>query len=392
MQVEFNISIDDFPQIGIFGSTLIPINLIRDALEYRVIDDKFWYWGEKFSSLYIDLSTRDGSYTVHKSSKQLLEAEMPNIMDLVFRHFSSHTMVDKRHVDFVSLGIGNMEKEASALEKFIERYRMVNGSRLGFKFVPIDVSFYFLTYAMRYVLGHSFGSSVFKDVTVMPIMADFTKKLPSYFDGGGDKFITAFGVVHTTFPWILDSFKDMMTDRSLLLIDVEMVGGRSDSEICKSYHDKDAVNFFYQTVNLLGQGAKYPMEIQSWEGTPLGNVKEFGGYNLENGIVEPRIVTKDTVNDFVKDLGLPEKTLERINVAREEGSKTIVMVYTPKESGKLPLLVGSTKRYEQGPFEAVLENSGFEIVGSFLNESKVNAYYLLRLGRGSSKGPDPPLA
>ena len=290
---------------------------LTKGISEGVIEEKFWYING--ASRYLSLNKNPSQYKTYEQSMVVINVNLEKIIQYSFQHFSDESNFGDENplpIDFVSLGPGGMDKEFKVLESFLKTYRDKHGIDVRLNFIPVELSIKLLFFSVSAVAKKLVEKNIGNNIEIKPFLTDFSKISSIDLSKNPRKFITALGIIYNaSFPKIYQSLRNIMTPETLLLIDVEVVGDRSDNDLMKSYQG-DAIKEF--SMESLHQFSKMDYGKEGKE-----------RYDLKKGNVSPYIVTKDTITNFIKDHNLPAKSIEKIRVSKESSSKTIVMLYEP---------------------------------------------------------------
>ena len=362
-------NLDDIP-------VLVPEELVKDALTLRVIEEKYWYFNRAGVDSYLMLNSSGDKYKTFKDSENLIKIHVNDIVKTTLDKFQSwgDSKNNPPTLDIISLGLGGGEKELNLLSVFLDEYTDDNNT---VRFIPIELSPTLLIHGMHEICKLYAENMGNKNLIVKPYQTDFTKITSGDFGDSEYALITALGIVHNShIRDILNSFRDIMTKKSLLLIDVEMVGGRSDDEICESYYDESAKKFFFSPMELLEKTSKFDRQITQ-NGRPIGNCKDFEGIELNYNEINPEIVSADNIDNFIKKYKLSPDAKKKIRISPDPKSKTVVIVYTPKD--KPAYVLGYSTRFNESTFSEMLDEHGFSIIKSCSKPDSHIVYFLLEL-------------
>ena len=384
------VNLDSIPETLDNISVLVPEELVKDAMTLRVIEEKYWYFNEAGSNAYLKLNSTGDKYRTFDDSKNLITINTHDILQTTLEKFQSWmgggrdgSKNNPSTIDIISLGFGGGEKELDLLSVFLDKYTHDNNV---LTFIPVELSFTFLIRGMRTTFKLYEHKISNKTLTIKPYLTDFTKTTSKDFINSEYVLITALGIVfNASIPDIFNSLHDIMTKKSLLLIDVEMVGGRSDDEICESYYDESAKKFFFSPMELLEKTSKFDRQITQ-NGRPIGNCKDFEGIELNYNEINPEIVSADNIDNFIKKYKLSPDAKKKIRISPDPKSKTVVIVYTPKD--KPAYVLGYSTRFNESTFSEMLNNHGFSIVKQYTKPDSNTVYFLLELKRDDSLQSD----
>ena len=393
--IHFKVNVVDIPNTVAVEDMMVPPDLARAALDYRVIEEKYWYYGEHGAAAFLSLTKDSKSYMVFQHSLMLLQSKIHKILDLAFDQFAEMVGSTNREslpeqntplpqIDLISLGVGGIDKEYEILRSFLARYRIANGVGSKITFRPVELSFPLLVNAIQSLDQQLSLNNISENIDLKPYLADFYNTISEDFGKNPFRFITALEIVpNATFPDIFNTFRKIMTKKSLLLIDMSIVGNRSDEEICASYVGNDVNTFLFEPLSLLNRASKSGKEIESAARRSLGNLADFKDYNRDKGEIKARIVSTDSLDGFIAEFKLPKKSRDMIRISSEPGSKTVVLVYVPNDPTNNPVVLGYSTRFEKNEFMEELYSRGFDIVDSFSgSKGMYTVYFLLRLADG----------
>ena len=282
-------------------------------------------------------------------------------------------------MDIISLGFGGAEKEIELLSVFLDEYTYDNNL---LTFIPVDLSYPLLMRGMRETYKLYEQEIFSKTLIIKPCLTDFTKTTSEDFGDSECVLITALGIVYNaSIPNIFDSFKDIMTERSLLLMDVEMIGGRTDDELCESYNDEFVKKFCFSPIELLNKLSKDNRPIYK-NGRRIGNCKDFEGLDFDSNKINAEIISVGNMDNFIKKYKLSSDSQKKIRISPDPKSKTVAIVYTPKE--KPAFVLGYSTRFNASSFSDMLVDRGFSIIKQYTKTNSNTVYFLLELKRPGS--------
>lgn len=374
-------------------SILVPVEHAKTVYDTGVVEEKYWYWDEKGAAYYI-MMTQEKSYDVLGKTLELLQREISAIVDKAFKFFKDAYPNTRGlpPIEIVVLGVGSAIKENLLLTTIIRRYGYPYKNEFGpIQYVPVDVSFPLLANSLRSL----FANKVMKEcilqenLVVSPVLTDFLKIRSDFLEEDVGKLIIAQGIVwNAPIPDLFSAFRRLMTLDSLLFIDVEFVGGRTDEQITSNYRGKAAKAFFYHPLELLHNASQ--AEQKNYfiiNGHAVLYSIAFGDLSEKKGEIIPVIVKPDTFEEFAKQYSIPMEARSSIRLSPDGKSKTVVMLYKPKvkEANERTIVLGYSTRFEYDEFKKFLNEAGFEIFGEWLDNPKypqkaVFGHYLLRLG------------
>lgn len=376
----FGVDIRSLGEVKTRGTAMVPEDLLRDVSKYAVIDEKWWYWTDEGAARYIML-TKDSSYGVFERSRQLLEASLPDITKRVQLQFIKWGLDRSAGtIQFISLGAGDFRKEGMVLESFLGAEDQNLG--LPVHAVPLDMSLP-LAYRAMTVSTRMFGNRIeSKNLLVEPFLADYTKINSSDFGAPEFRYFTAFATVHNArFPDVLEKYKNLMTEKSVILLDVDVNDGRGDYEILKSYNNVTVQRFFYTPLDLIQKGAAEGGDITEEDGRVIGNMSDYERCTLENGVLDSEMLTVGNMDGFIKRNNLPADAADRIRISPDTTDKTVAILYHPRnKSYPHPIVLGFSTRFNRQSFKQKLEQAGFEVIADYFDVTLgTNSLYLLKL-------------
>lgn len=395
--VPLRVDLEHYPTAKFIRGTsiMVPEEHAQTVYEVDVVEEKYWYWDEKGASTYIAM-TQEPGYDVLKGTQWLLEREMPKLLNEAFAFFK------KAHpnsrglppVELVVLGVGSAAKETMILNSLVNEYERHNKRKWQIFYTPVDISFPLLQNSLRSIFADSnLRTHIYrKNLIVQPILTDFLTGLARYLRKNVVRFVIAQGLIwNAPIPLLFNALKDLMTPDSLLLMDVEFVGGRSDEQITKNYEGKAAKDFFYHPLELLQSASQTKYDDHFMVHGELVLYKDaFTHFTLRNGQVIPRIVQRDTLDEFAKEYGLSTNAKSKIRLSPGSKDKTVVLLYQPTvQKGNLRTIVlGYSTRFEYKDFVDFLIQQGFDICVELLDNKEdptkaIFGQYLLKLGSES---------
>lgn len=388
---ELKVNFSHYPKASFISGTsiMVPEEHAKEVYTTNVVDEKYWYWDEIGAANYIKMTEEEG-YDVFKRTRDLLGDALSEIMKIVFdflkkKHCKHY---GKPPIQLVVLGVGSAQKENMILTRIIEEYRTQNLKAHKFRpiiYTPVDISFPLLTNSLRMVFADKMLRNCLFDQSLIlrPVLTDFLKGLPGCLEKKVGKLIIAQGIVwNAPVPKILDALRDLMTTDSLLLMDVEFVGGRDDEKIKRNYYGKAAQDFFYHPLELLNKASQTKENVRFVvNGEHIPYNEAFNGYTLDNGKIIPDIVQLDTFNEFLTRYNICEEARSKIRLSPDPKSKTVIILYKPNILNESldTIVLGYSTRFDREEFENLLIQKGFGICGRWLDDSAVFGQYLLSL-------------
>ena len=380
--IETYIDLDSIPKTMDDTPVPVPEELVKDAMTSRVIEEKYWYFNEAGADSYVRLNSSGDKYKTFNASKNIIKTYVSDILQITldtFQLWEGSSKETPPKMDIISLGFGGAEKEIELLSVFLDEYTHDNNP---LTFIPVDLSYPLLMRGMRETYKFHEQKIFNKTLIIKPCLTDFTKTTSKDFGDSECVLITALGIVYNaSIPNIFDSFKDIMTEKSLLLMDVEMIGGRTDDELCESYNDEFVKKFFFSPIELLNKLSKYNKSIFK-NGRRIGNCKDFEGLDFDSNKINAEIISSDNMNNFIKKHKLSSESKNKIRISPDSKSKTVAIVYTPKE--KPAYVLGYSTRFDESSFSDMLDDHGFSILKQYTKANSNTVYFLLELKQPGS--------
>jgi hypothetical protein len=384
-------------------SLLVPKEHAQTVHATNVVEEKYWYWDERGAANYIAMTQEEG-YDVLDKTLNLLQSKIDDILDKACEFFKDSRPHPANgslpQIDLVILGVGSATKENLILRNVLRKYGFTHKSKFGpINYIPLDISFPLLQNSLRSIFGDpELKECIIRgNLLVNPVLTDFLTRPTGFLGKNVHKLIVAQGIVwNAPIPELLSAFRHFMTSDSLLLIDVEFVGGRTDEEITSNYKGKAAIEFFYHPLGLLHSAsqAKQDTFFNGKFGQPVSYRRAFSDFSDKKGDVIPVIVTWNTLDEFVKKHGLPEEAKSKIQLSPGEKSKIVIVLFKPKPSqpNMNTVVLGYSTRFEYDEFNKFLNEAGLEPVGKWLDDTKdprkaVFGHYLLKLKNQGRLGP-----
>jgi len=381
----------------LFSPMLVPESLADMVYRKRIVDEKLWYWDEKAAAAYLYLKESRG-YSVFKQNYHVLQSHIGEIIRASVDSLSSWgtkpTTKEEPYsiLDFVALGVGSAEKELLILGELLDFYRAEDielGPQKRVYYTPVDTSFPLLQNSLRTLLSHvKFNDALAeKKLEVNPILTDFFKLHRKTLKGNRKKLIAALGLLwnvpaHLSFSTIKEN---LLNEDSLLLIDVEFIGGRNEDEIASSYKGKDSNEFFFHSLELLNQAALSDNTFKTssaWGSRVTKPYQIFREYSLKKGDIKIEVVDSSEIKSLRDKYNLPRMIEDYLRFEKFENTKTVVIIYAPKSDKANPVVLGYTTRYDLRELVNCIKDN-FEIVKQYYDEEhKINkstvGYFLLK--------------
>ena len=374
-----DVDIKSLGEVKTMGMVMVPQELVRDVTKYAVIDEKWWYWSDEGASRYMTLK-KNQQYGLFSRSLALLRYCMPDITRMVVAQFTDWGLQGSSEpVDFIPLGTGDFEKEGLALQAYMRSHEKI--SRMPVRTVPVDMSLPLMYRAMT-AASKSFKNRLSGGTLKLePHLGDYTSFTKDDFGGSNFRFYTALATVHNAkFPDILDTYRRLMTDKSVLLLDMDAIDEHDDTFVLSSYNNPPVWMMLYTSLGLLQKGGVEGGAILDDDGSIIGDMSDYARCTHEGGTIEPEFVTVADMDDFVQKNGLPSTVPSKLRISPDPLDKTIAVLYHPKNhSYPHPIVLGYTTRFNRAAFPKKLENAGFEIIASWFNpDIGTNSLYLVK--------------
>ena len=379
---KFSLDVDimSLGDVKTIGMVMVPKELARDVTKYAVIDEKWWYWSDEGASRYLTL-TRRRDYGVFQRAQALLRESMNDITREVVSQFMAWGLGSTAgRVDFISLGPGDFEKEGLALQSYLRAHE--NVSEIPVRAVPVDMSLP-LTYRAMTSASRAFKNRLSTGkLEFTPHLGDYTKFSKADFGTNEFRFYTGLTAIHNAqFPDILDTYRALMTDKSVMLLDVDATGDHDDEFILSSYKNPAIKRFFYTSLGLMQKGAMEGGAIRDHDESVIGDMSDYAKCTFDGGTIEPEIVTVRDMDDFRKKNHLPASMSTRLRISPDPMDKTIAILYRPRARAyPNPIVLGYSTRFNRSAFSQKLEKAGFEVISSWFNATLgTNSLYLVKL-------------
>jgi len=372
---------------------LIPEGLASGVYRDRVVEERFWYWDEKAAAAYLYLK-ESRNYPVFYETFDILRKSVLQIVCKAFDTLKTPSAVDSEEpllLDLVALGVGSAEKELTILQEIFNQYHL-KGIQLNpgqqIHYVPVDISFPLLQNSLRsiYSLGELRNNLINGSLIVNPILTDILRLYGSQIKGNTNKLIAALGLLwNIPIQSAFQAFRRIVTQDDLLLIDAEFLGDRSDEQLKDSYRGKEIEAFCLHPLELLNQAAQTKAQFQT-TGTFNRMIyrpySEFYEYSPKNGKLEVEIVEGPEPSKLLADYNLPESAKDHLQFGPLKYSKTVVILFLPKNTRSRPVVLAYSTRFEYNEFLSYVQKTGFQIIQSHLNNIKEESkstfgYFLL---------------
>ena len=389
---------DTIPEVKSVGKgdlkTFVPQDLPQVIYLNKIVDERYWYWDEKGASLWLDLR-ESANYAFFKETYSVLQTDITKMTNTIFESFFNKNMEKIPSIDIIALGVGSAEKEMLILKEILDYYlkKQFELERPVF-YIPMDISFPLLQNSIRAIFSDSMlkGQIQKGNLMVRPILTDFLGanknliKTPNEY-----RIIAALGVlVNLSENETFDSLKNIMDEKSFLLVDAEFIGEREDKELIKPYKSTENFRFLSHPLEMLYNLAESGelFDIPPTPGHRRGFVsyKEFKGYNVENEkcfFVD--VIRNNKIEDLEEKYNLPsEKIKKYMGLSDLKESKTVVTIFLPTSKNVDSLILGYSTKYSYYELKNFISEKGFEIVKEYLNnmkhpEKSTFGYFLLKL-------------
>ncbi|ABK76815.1 hypothetical protein CENSYa_0170 [Cenarchaeum symbiosum A] len=378
--METHVNFEDLPDFDSVAGMLIPEELADSISVDRVVDGKFWYFSEPCVAAYVSMLEASSAHTTYKDSMDCLTDNLTEIVEKILAEIPKQGGGPPR-LDLVALGIGTARKECVILGRLLEEFK---NTATRVSLVAVDFSYPLLMHGIRRVKTTFAYEKERFDLRLY--VADYTKREAGDFGGTGDTFtlITAPGLLHNSpIPDIFYSLQKLMTKNTLLLIDAEMIGGRTDEELCSQYTDEPSKRFFFTPLSLLARASEEEHKRMDDQTGGGHKYKEFKSVGYVPERITAAVVCGNNLDEFRQSHGLPPGTLNGMKLSPGPGSKTVMITY--KQDGSFYVL-GHTARFLEIEFAAMLDRYGFEVVYECGHKRKHTRYYLLKMKTGDSPG------
>lgn len=389
--VNMIINRESIPEVEFFKSsrTFIPTNLPEVLYRHKIVDERYWYWDEKGAALWLYLK-ESANYPFFKETYDVLQTNITKIRNRVFSIAGTNTN-GLETVDVIALGVGSAEKELLILKEMLDYYRTVGtGLKSPMYYIPMDISFPLLQNTIRLLFSDSTlrGHTEQGNLLLRPILTDFLQ-IPSYLTEtpNKNKLIIALGVlVNVSESDAFEAWKKIMDDDALLLIDAELVGERTDEELCTEYQCEENYNLVYHPVDMLckstGKDETFTVPVRGGHKSIHYGYFEPYSRNGENFVVA--VVEKDCLEMLSEKYRIPEEDVKAyMSLSNVEGAKTVVTLLVPQNKTLSSLILGYSTKYRYSELKEFITQSGFEIVEEYLDKDRTPiksrfGYFLLR--------------
>jgi len=386
--VEMIINRNSVPETQFLKSsrTFIPTGLPQTLLRNKIVDEQYWYWDEKGAALWLYLKDSK-NYPFFTETYEVLQSNVAHIRDIVFERLSQDRSAT---IDIVTLGVGSAEKELLILKAMLDEYRR-KGVRLEppMYYIPMDISFPLLQNSIRIMFSDSgIRERIEKrNLVIRPILTDFLRTPGQLIATPNEaKVITALGLLtNVSRKDALIALHKLMGDNMLLLIDAELIGGRSDNDLIKEYSSDEVSDFLYHPVDMLCNGTLG----ESFRTEVKGRLSEvsydcFKFYSKGAGEVVVDVLDDDNMTALEAKHGVPEADVRGFGrLSDSENSKVIVIIFKPADKKASPIILGYSTKYEYRELKECLTTSGFALIEEYLNNPSEPTkspfgYFLLR--------------
>lgn len=293
-----------------------------------------------------------------KKTWSLLDYNKAELIKKAFDFFKGVSKTSRPPpIEIVVLGVGCAIKETRLLKAIIEHpegYNYIRGMRKfgPIHYIPIDISFPLLQNNLRAIFADKDLKTfvIEGNLRIDPILTDFIRgRTVEFLDKNACRLVVAQGIVwNVPVPDIFETFKQLMNEKTLLLIDVEFIGDRTDEEIKRNYSGTKAKEFFYHPLRMLYEVSKG--EDYFMCGSRRVHYRDaFGKYS--KGEVNVDIVRRDELRKFVQNLGLNEESERMIRITNDNKSKIVIIWYKPSSPATKPIILGYSTRFDFNEFE-----------------------------------------
>jgi hypothetical protein len=380
--INLQINMDDIPkakfltEIGI-EPMLIPEGLANGVFRDRVIEERFWYWDEKAAAAYLYLK-ESRNYPVFFESFDLLRRSVLQIVRKTFDVLKASVSDYEGTIllDLVALGVGSAEKELTILEEIFNHYHLRQiqldpGEQIHY--VPVDISFPLLQNSLRsiYSLEELRNELIKGSLRVNPILTDILRLHASQIRGNENKLVAALGLLwNIPIQNAFHAFQRIVTQNDLLLIDAEFLGDRTDEELKDSYRGKEIDAFCFHPLEMLNQAAQTKEKFRTTKAfnrSMYMPYSEFYEYYLKNGKIKVEIVDGPTPSKLLADYNLPESARNHLQFGPLKYSKSVIIMFVPKNKRLSPVIMAYSTRFEYNEFIEYIQKTGFQIIQDHLN-------------------------
>ena len=386
--VEMIINRNSVPETQFLRSsrTFIPTGLPQTLFRNKIVDEQYWYWDEKGAALWLYLKDSK-NYPFFTETYEVLQSNVAHIRDIVFERLSQDRSAA---IDVVTLGVGSAEKELLIIRAILDEYRRRRVRvESPLYYIPLDISFPLLQNSIRIMFSDSgIREQIEKrNLVIRPILTDFLRTPGQLIATPNEaKVITALGLLtNVSRTEALIALRNLMTDNMLLLIDAELIGGRTDNDLIKEYSGDEVSDFLYHPVDMLCAsipGESFRTEVKG----RLSDVSYdcFKCYSRGAGKVIVDVVDDDNISALEAKYGVPEAAIRGFgSLSDSENSKVIVIIFKPEDKKVTPIILGYSAKYEYRELKECLTTSGFTIIEEYLNNASEPTrssfgYFLLR--------------
>jgi hypothetical protein len=366
--------------------TFIPVGLPQTLHDHKIVDERYWYWDEKGAALWLYLKDSK-NYPFFTETYEVLQSKVAHIRDIIFKRLSQNRTAT---IDVVAIGVGSAEKELLVLRAMLDEYRR-RGARLRppMYYIPMDISFPLLQNSIRLMFSDSSVRNQLeqRNLVVRPILTDFLetpRQLIATQNEG--KLITALGMLtNVSREGALAALHTLMDNNMLLLIDVELIGGRINDDLIKEYSSDEVSDFLYHPVDMLCAGAASERFATQVRGRfSEVNYDYFRPYSREAGDIFVDVIDDNDMSALEARHGVPAVDVRGFySLSDAKNSKVIVIMFKPHNEKAAPIIIGYSAKYEYGELKDCLKSSGFELIEEYLNNPSEPTrssfgYFLLR--------------
>jgi hypothetical protein len=217
-------------------------DLKRCLFEEKVIDQKFLYWNVDSSRLWVNICEHS-TYPLYNRSISLLTNNFGNEIIPLLKSIGFESP------SFVNIGVGSGLKDFIILKNLLNHYSSVY-------YFPIDISYPMIQETIKHVIPliESYPTKLFSKAILGNIesLKRYQKIIRPNNSVGVVYGFLGSNISNFRENTILDIFHANMTKDDILLMEVDLLGYRSDENILEGYSDIDNKNFIWQPLSFLG--------------------------------------------------------------------------------------------------------------------------------------------
>ena len=390
--VEMIINRNSVPETQFLKSlrTFMPTDLPETLYKHKIVDERFWYWDEKGAALWLYLKD-SRNYAFFRETYEVLQTNVAEIRDAIFESISGNGL---KTLDVIAFGVGSAEKELLLLREIMDYYRR-KGVTLAspMYYIPTDISFPLLQNSIRILFSDPEVRKYIEQGSLLlrPVLTDFLGVNRHLFGTPNEgRVITALGVLtNVSRRDAFDSWHKLLDDKTLLLIDAELIGERVDQNLIDDYSSDEVFDFLYHPVEMLCAGTGGELfHVQEKGGTAQVPYDYFKPYATGPGSLEVDVVSNDRLDRLETKHGVSEKDIRRVwNLSNAENSKVIVIMLKSRNKDMPALVVGYSIKFSYHELVDSIRKRGFEIVGQYLNNTNSSVatfgYFLLKKAKSN---------